>query len=296
MSAKHSYLESIADPHSLVTAIPSGGLFPESLGSALQSYAEDVKEFARLVGSSASSAALLESIRRRGAFSADIRMSHLKLFRRCVSLICDTENTKKISKVSTAQIVANYGHTFKPIELLKQQFATLSSEMVSVLAALLAENDYRGQSGYALTTMFFEWFEFERQDFSIRGPRRAGPDVELSTVFPMFTGSCPCDFVITARETQRVVAVGFARYDATRGGSQSDDRPGGNANKVDKMRDLQNRTGMPFRIIFLADGPGLTHGDTWKEACVLDGSWEDNVRVATLKLAPRRITQDWLTF
>lgn len=50
----------------------------------------------------------------------------------------------------------------------------------------------------------------------------------------------------------------------------------------------------PLRILFVADGPGLTHGDTWSEAVKLDGSWDDNVRVTTLKLADQRVTLDWL--
>ncbi len=49
-----------------------------------------------------------------------------------------------------------------------------------------------------------------------------------------------------------------------------------------------------LRVVFVADGPGLAHGDTWGEAVRLDGLWDGNVRVATLKLADERITQEWL--
>jgi len=44
----------------------------------------------------------------------------------------------------------------------------------------------------------------------------------------------------------------------------------------------------------VADGPGFAHGDTWGEAVRLDGLWDGNVRVATLKLADERITLEWL--
>lgn len=74
----------------------------------------------------------------------------------------------------------------------------------------------------------------------------------------------------------------------------SDDRTGGNANKVDKAKSFFAATGEKFKIVYLADGPGLCHKDTWQEACTLDGEWDDNVRVTTLKLAPARITTDWL--
>lgn len=91
-----------------------------------------------------------------------------------------------------------------------------------------------------------------------------------------------------------MLAVGFARYDATRGGAQSDDRTGGNWAKVEKARQFCSKTGRAFRILFLADGPGLSHNDTWKEACDIDGEWNGNVRVATLKLAQMRVTREWL--
>jgi hypothetical protein len=221
-------------------------------------------------------------------------MSLLKLFRRCVSPVCDTETTKKISKISTQSLIENFGHTFKDIKTLKAQFRRLDDAGVLALTALLAENDNRGESGYTLTGLFFDWFEkaFVGK-FLIKGPRGAGADVELSTVFPEFKGNYPCDFVISD-EKQTPLAVGFARYDSTRGGSQSDDRTGGNANKVDKAKTFQAKTGKRFRIIFLADGPGLSHKDTWEEACILDGMWNDNVRVTTLKIAPTRITEEWL--
>ena len=55
-----------------------------------------------------------------------------------------------------------------------------------------------------------------------------------------------------------------------------------------------DQSGKSFRLIFLADGPGLAHKDTWEEACKLDGSWNGNVRVTTLKTAAQRIHEDWL--
>lgn len=224
-------------------------------------------------------------------------MSLLKMFRRCVSPVLDTEMTKKISKVSTADLVSAYGATFKPIEKLKEQFANLPPEHLATLAALIGEYDTRGQSGYELTELFFDWFdEAFKGVLTIEGPRRAGRDVELSTVFTDFVGNYPCDFVIRTVEAKPVVlAVGFARYDATRGGAQSDDRTGGNLYKVAKATEYSAKSGNTFRVVFLADGPGLVHKDTWAEACAIDGEWNGAVRVTTLKLAPERVTLDWLT-
>lgn len=289
------FLCNIADPSSIITPIDSAVRFPEILSECHAKYADDIALFQQLIAASASSAELLDRIR-SPKIGKDSRMSLLKMFRRCVSPVLDTETTKKITKVSTQSLVDAYGATFKPIDKLKEQFGKLSSEHQATLAALIGEYDTRGQSGYQLTEMFFDWFEesFKGQ-FTIEGPRRAGRDVELSSVFADFVGSYPCDFVIrTDGSNPEVLAVGFARYDATRGGAQSDDRTGGNLYKVAKAREYCKETGRSLRVLFLADGPGLGHNDTWKEACDIDGDWDGSVRVTTLKLAPKRVTAAWL--
>jgi hypothetical protein len=222
-------------------------------------------------------------------------MALLKIFRRCVSGVCDTEATKKISSITTQSLVDNYGTTFKPISRLKEQFAGLTDVFVSILAVSIGEYDNRGQQGYVLPGQFFDWFEETfKGELTIEGPRGAGPDVELSSVIPGFTGSCPCDFVIRHQLDRAVIAVGFARYDSTRGGAQSDDRTGANSDKVYRIREHCKPLRKSLRILFLADGPGLAHRDTWREAVALDGQWGGNVRVTTLKLAPQRVTLEWL--
>jgi hypothetical protein len=294
-TAAKSFLATITDPHSVITAIDSGLRFPEVVPIMRERYEEAIRQFSSLVAECSDSAQLLERIR-TPQIRADRRMALLKIFRRCVSGVCDTEATKKIAAISTQSLVDNYGSTFKPIAKLKEQFANLTDEFISVLAVSIAEYDKRGQQGYVLTGQFFDWFQEQFKDhLTIEGPRGAGPDVELGTAMPGFRGSCPCDFVIRKCLDRSVVAVGFARYDATRGGAQSDDRTGGNLGKVHTIREQCQRLQKPLRILFLADGPGLAHKDTWREAVSLDGIWKGNVRVTTLKLASERVTQEWLT-
>jgi hypothetical protein len=290
----NQYLSTIQDPNSIITAIDTAVRFPEILAKSSNKYSADIATFKALVASSQSSADLLDRIR-SPAYNADQRMSLLKMFRRCVSPVIDTEMAKKVKKVATTTLVQTFGHTFKPIGLLQQQFATLSSHQETALAALIGEYDSRGQLGYLLTGQFFDWFElYFAREFSITGPRGAGRDVELSSVFSDYVGNFPCDFVIRSSTDDAVRAIGFARYDSTRGGAQSDDRTGGNSDKVNKAREFCKRFGNSFRIIFLSDGPGLAHRDTWAEACALDGAWNGNVRVTTLKTAHARVEADWL--
>jgi hypothetical protein len=290
-----SFLTTITDPHSVITVIDSGLRFPEVVPVMREKYEEAIRQFAALVEEATSSGDLLERIR-TSRIQAKRRGALLKIFRRCVSGVCDTEATGKIRAIPTHRFVDNYGSTFKPIRKLKEQFTSLTDEFVSVLAVSIGEYDNRGQQGYVLERQFADWFEDRFRDhLTIEGPKGPGPDVELSTVIPGFQGSCPCDFIIRKQLDRSVVAVGFSHYDSTRGGGQSDDRTGSNSGKVYMIRDHCQRIKKSLRIFFVADGPGLAHGDTWREAVNLDGMWDGNVRATTLKLADERVTLEWLT-
>lgn len=287
-------MRTIANRDEILTVIDKVDRFPETLDPLVGKYGSKIKTFQHLILESNSSAELLRKIRTQGR-SASERMALLKMFRRCVSPVIDTEKSKKIRTVSTESLIAQFGDTFKEISLLKAQFSELPSEHEIALAALIGEYDKRGQLGYDLTDLFFNWFEQNLSEaYSIEGPRGAGRDIELSSVFPDFEGDYPCDFVIRRKVDAEVMAIGFARYDSTRGGAQSDDRTGGNSNKVERAKAFDRFTKSRLKMVFLSDGPGLWHNDTWEETCRLDGQWNGRVRVTTLKLASERIDPAWL--
>lgn len=289
-----NFLLTISDVSKIITPIDNAIRFPEILQVLIEKYSDAIEIFCQLIRDCDSSEEILRRIRQPERDS-DERMALLKMYRRCVSPVLDTETTKKIKKVSTDTLIEMFGPTFKPIGRLKEQFEDMSPEFRFALAALVGEYDTRGQSGYVLTGLFFDWFtEHFQGSYLIEGPRGAGRDIELSTLYPAFKGNFPCDFVIRRTSDNEVTAIGFARYDSTRGGAQSDDRTGGNANKVEKAKAFDTVTPTRLKIIFLSDGPGLIHRDTWEEACQLDGQWDGRVRVVTLKLAAARITSEWL--
>ena len=289
-----SFLRTISDVRKVITPIDSTIRFPEMIDLLVDKYDNTIDVFCQLVSDSTSSADILRKIRSPDRDASE-RMALLKIYRRCVSPILDTETTKKIRKINTEALIESYGESFKPIDKLNSQFFALPKEYKYALAALIGEYDTRGQLGYQLTRSFFDWFEqYFAGRYTIEGPRGAGRDIELSELYPEFHGSYPCDFVVRRYLDNEVLAVGFARYDSTRGGVQSVDRTGGNANKVEKAKAFDEITPTRLKIIFLSDGPGLMHGDTWEEACMLDGEWNGRVRVITLKLAAKRISPEWL--
>lgn len=91
--------------------------------------------------------------------------------------------------------------------------------------------------------------------------------------------------------------VGFAHYDSDRGGSQEDDRTGGNMDKAQKVLAYAARRRIPLRVLFLNDGPGLLLGSMWRdyaaleEKNVVDG--ERHVMVVTLKMLDERLLPEW---
>lgn len=290
----HNFFCSINEVSKIITPIDGTIRFPELLEVLIEKYFPTIDLFCEIVRNSSSSFEILYKIRSNN-YNSFQRMTLLKIYRRCVSPVLDTEATKKIRKISTESLIDTYGKTFKSIGLLKNQFFNPPLEERVALAALIGEYDTRGQLGYRLTEIFFRWFE-ERFTgiYSIEGPRGAGRDVELASVFYGFKGNFPCDFIIRNIISNNVLAIGFARYDSTRGGAQSDDRTSGNSNKVERIKAVSEIFPDNLKIIFLSDGPGLMHRDTWEETCNLDGQWNGRVRVTTLKLLERRITTEWL--
>lgn len=294
MNTMDNFLTTIKDPHSIITPTTNYIIYPEILYSLVEKYRNDIIYFSDIIRNSQHTNDVLYKIR-SSSIEKNTRMTLLKLFRRCVSPILDTEMTKKIRRVSTENLIQNYGYTFKDISILKQQFSIIDEHQISILSALLGEYDSRGQVGYDLTDVFFDWFENTHgHDFVILGPRGAGRDIELRDHLDDFPYAYPCDFIIKGKNDGKIYVVGFARYDATRGGSQADDRTGGNNDKVWKAVDYYNKTGNQLKILFLADGPGLAHRDIWEETCRLDGMWGGRVRVTTLKTVDARVTHDWL--
>lgn len=282
------------NPYEVITVISTGANFAVDSRLALAKYTSNILNFIHLVNQSTSSADLLGKIR-ISKLDKDTRMTYLKLFRRCVCSSLDTELSKKITKVSTEELVSNFGDHFLDIEELKKFFnSEFNKSHLMSLSCLLAEYDKRGASGYQLTDLLFDELERLYPNIEVLGPRGAGKDIELNTVYPSFMGGrFPCDFVIRDKQTHKILAVGFSRYDSTRGGAQSDDRTGGNAQKVSKLREHCLATGEVIKVLFVSDGPGLAHRDTWEETLSLDESWDDNVRVTTLKTL-EEVTLNWL--
>ena len=267
--------------------------YPDYLEQATNLYRDVFGQFGSLVQISTSSAALLIKIHEQ---PGEVRIQLLRCFRKYVSPMTSVEMLKVKAKAN--QVIEGFGESFRPIDEVREGFKKrpLDDE---ALAAVLWEHHDRGTPGYILTSEFFDAFEKKfGEKYLIAGPREAGADVQLSTVLPKFTSIVPADFVIMRRESTIPLVVGFAHYDSDRGGSQEDDRTGGNQDKVEKIMAYAARRRLPMQVLFVNDGPGLLLGSMWDDYARLetDNIVDDELRVmvVTLKMVSERLTVNWL--
>lgn len=267
--------------------------YPDYLEDARHLYEGVFREFGLLLQSAKSSSDLLLKIQ---AQSGDLRIQLLRCFRKYVSPMTSVEMLKVKAKVPS--VISDFGSSFRALDDVRSGYSkrSVSDE---ALAAVLWEHHDRGTPGYILTKSFFDAFEEKfGDDYTIAGPREAGADVQLSAVLPKFTSIVPADFVILRKDSDIPLVVGFAHYDSDRGGSQEDDRTGGNQDKVEKIMAYAARRRLPMQVLFVNDGPGLLLGSMWDDYSRLEsGNIVDDelrVMVVTLKMVSKRVTSDWL--
>jgi hypothetical protein len=262
--------------------------YPDSLDEAKILYENVLLRFTEVVEQAKNSANLLEIITKE---PDPLRIQLLRVFRRYVSPDTSVEMTKKKSKIP--DIIKDFGYRFRPIEQVKQN---LQSRPIpdETLMAILLEQSTRGQKGYDLTESFFLWFnKVFNKDYLIRGPVRAGRDVMLNEVLDNWQYKTPADMLISRLDGTPLV-VGFARYDSDRGGSQEDDRTGGNRDKITEILGYAKTYNLPLKVLMLNDGPGLLLGSMWNDYANLEQYGQGRVMVCTLKMLEERFTQSWL--
>ncbi len=262
--------------------------YPDSLDEAKILYENVLLRFTEVVEQAQSSTNLLEIITKE---PDPLRIQLLRVFRRYVSPDTSVEMTKRKSKIP--DIINDFSYRFRPIEQVKQN---LQSRPIpdETLMAILLEQSKRGQKGYDLTESFFLWFnKVFSQNYSIQGPVRAGKDVMLHKVLNKFPYQIPADMLISRLDGTPLV-VGFARYDSDRGGSQEDDRTGGNRDKITEILGHAKTYNLPLKVLMLNDGPGLLLGSMWNDYANLEQYGQSRVMVCTLKMLDERFTQSWL--
>jgi len=90
------------------------------------------------------------------------------------------------------------------------------------------------------------------------------------------------------------VAIGLARYDSDRGGTQEDDRTGQYRDCATEILNYAKKHSLPLKVIFLNDGPGLLLGSMWRDYDKIENLCPDLIRVVTLRMIPERVTMKWL--
>lgn len=273
--------------------LATGEFYPDILKDACILYQPVIALFGHLLERSADSSELFSRI----AETKDgwTRVQLARVFKRYVSPPTPVEMLKV--KSNAARIIAEFGGGFRSIAIVQQKFKerALPDE---ALSALLWEYKDRGKKGYDLTEKFFLIFRSLFQDkLIIKGPERAGQDINLANVFPGYeklNRDRPVDFILYTPQGEPI-AIGLARYDGDRGGAQEDDRTGGyNACASEIFEYAKSKKLNKLKLIFLNDGPGLLLGSMWRDYARLEEKWGGRVMITTLRMVPERITLNWL--
>lgn len=267
----------------------NGEFYPDMLAEACELYKPVLIRFGQLLMAAESSERLLMDITQ--IKQQWMRIQLYRVFRKYVSPQTPVEMLKKKSMIP--MVCKQYGKNFRSIDRVQTAFASrpLPDE---TLCALLWEYKDRGQKGYDLTERFFAMFRALMPQFIIEGPVRAGADIQLQQVFADYPNpNRPVDFVIRNHREQ-ILAIGLARYDGDRGGAQEDDRTGGYSNCAKEILQYTRRHGLPTKVIFLNDGPGLLLGTMWNDYSNLEKIDPDRIMVLTLRMCYDRLTEEWL--
>lgn len=267
--------------------------YPDYLAEALILYEPVVDRFKEIVDVAGDSADLLKKAH---ADPNPMRTQLLRMFRKYVAPTCSVEMLKRAQRVQ--ETIDRFGEDFRALAQVKEALEA-RPQPDEALAAVFWEHHDRGTPGYAVTTLFFEWFELRfGSEYRIVGPRAAGSDVQLRSSLPRFREDIPADFMIIRKSDSAPLVVGFAHYDSDRGGSQEDDRTGGNQDKVNKIMAYASRRRMNLKVLFVNDGPGLLLGSMWRDYATLEDAniVDDELRVmvVTLKMLDERLTRDWI--
>ncbi|MGL6225282.1 MAG: hypothetical protein ACRC10_01495 [Thermoguttaceae bacterium] len=277
-----------ADAKSWIT-LASGEYYPDILVDARLLYAPVQITFAQLLQSSHSSIDFFHSI--MSTQNQWMRTQLCRVFRKYVSPQTPVEMLKK--KCDAESICEQFGNDFRCIAEVHRKFRERPVPD-EALCALLWEYKDRGKKGYDLTERLFAIIRNLFPELEMIGPERAGKDVRLGCVFEDYPKpDSPIDFVL--KEGDEVLAIGLARYDSDRGGSQEDDRPGQYREIANEIIAYTNAHAMShIKVIYVNDGPGLLLGSMWNDYAYLELYGKGRVKVVTLRMIAERITLKWL--
>jgi hypothetical protein len=267
--------------------LASGEFYPDILTDACKLYHPVLELFGQLLKTSEGSKRLLLEI--ANIKEQWMRIQLARVFRKYVSPNTPVEMLKK--KTQAEWICNEFGKYFRPINEVQKAFNSRPM-LDEALCAVLWEYKDRGSKGYDMTEKMFELLRIQFPSYYISGPERAGRDILLGGIFKNYPKpDRPVDFLI--RNNGSVLAVGLARYDSDRGGSQEDDRTGEYLNASREILEYAKNYGLKTKVIFVNDGPGLLLGSMWDDYSYLEET-SDNVLVVTLRMITVRLTDEWL--
>jgi hypothetical protein len=288
MAKKEKSFGDYRDEGHLWVTLSTGEYYPDVLPLACELYKPVLVTFGQMLKSAHSSTGLFMAIAETRP--QWMRVQLCRVFRKYVSPETPVEMLKKKSMAKS--ICDRFGKGFRRIIEVQERFQSRPMPDEAICAILWEYKD-RGQKGYDLTERLFTVIRECLPSIGITGPERAGKDVILGELFVDYPKpDRPVDFVLTYKG--KPVAIGLARYDSDRGGAQEDDRTGQYRDCATEVLDYARMRGLPLKVIFLNDGPGLLLGSMWKDYAYIEELRPGLIKVVTLRMVTERITLKWL--
>jgi len=282
-----SFADYQTDGHLWIT-LSTGEYYPDVLPLACEMYKPVLVSFGQLLKSAHSSTDLFLAIADTGP--QWMRTQLCRVFRKYVSPDTPVEMLKK--KSAAHNICDRFGKRFRNVTEVQQRFQSRPMPDEAICAILWEYKD-RGQKGYDLTERLFTILRERFPSLDVAGPERAGKDILLGELFDDYPKpDRPVDFLLSHKG--QPVAIGLARYDSDRGGAQEDDRTGQYRECATEVLNYAKQRGLPLKVIFLNDGPGLLLGSMWRDYSSIEESRPGRIKVVTLRMISERITLDWL--
>lgn len=262
--------------------------FPEYLDSSQAEEARDiVKTFTTLAKDDEIDTTfdLFSAIQSR--HTGDERKQLLRVFRRYACVDLPHEMVKKKNFMG---IVENsYTDYLRDIGEIREVVQERPDEDETMIA-LLQQHQDGSLKGYDLEERIAKKLKKKVPELEIEG-EGAGDDVPIEDWISDYEKTTPADMVGLVDGEIRLVV--FASYRRGRGGSQSGDRGGSNANYAQDLDEFAEQHERDIKTLIVTDGPGVVFDDVWNNHAKAEEQTQ-RARVCTLKMMEERVTRDWI--
>lgn len=212
----------------------------------------------------------------------------IRIFRRYACVDLPHELLKK--QYSIKIIEKKYTDYLKDIDEIRE-IVESRPEVDEPMIALLAQHGNREERGYKLENDVAEKLRSIVPSLEWEG-EGVGQDIHLENRLSGYDEETPVDMIGTD-DNGNIQLVVFCSYRRGRGGSQSGDRGGSNADYAQNIEDFVAESEQDIKVLIVTDGPALIFDDVWNNHSKAETN-STIARVCTFKMINDRVSPEWI--